>query len=206
MFLGLMQGVFAADFNGTWQLTSGNNGLSYDVSFVQTGQNVEGTYSNLANSLIQDYGFINGQRGIYGTFDGSIFRGKALFHYPNSFKTSCPALWEQWLDTTITMSADGNTLNAAFWRASSATLSNCTETGIGWIYMTYTRKTPVNSTLSNNCIATYSPTTGKLTVPCVAVPVSQPFGGIQTLNYSIEMQQRTGSFVFDLDLSTVKQK
>jgi len=41
---------------------------------------------------------------------------------------------------------------------------------------------------------------------CVAVPVTIPFAGTQRLNYSVEMQQRTGAFVFDLDLNTVKQQ
>lgn len=60
---------------------------------------------------------------------------------------------------------------------------------------------------SGTCTASYSSTTGALIVPCVAVPVTSPFGGVtQTLNYSVQLQQRTGSFAFDLDLNKVQQK
>ncbi len=61
-------------------------------------------------------------------------------------------------------------------------------------------------TTTGNCTATYNASTGRLAVPCVAIPVTQPFGGTQTVNYSIEMQQRASGFVFDLDLNTVKPK
>lgn len=61
-------------------------------------------------------------------------------------------------------------------------------------------------TTTGNCTATYNASTGRLAVPCVAVPVTQPFGGTQTVNYTVEMQQRAGGFVFDLDLNTVKPR
>jgi len=49
--------------------------------------------------------------------------------------------------------------------------------------------------------------TGRLTIPNLAVSMSAPFGGAeQIFNYGIEMQQRTGGFVFDLDLSKVVQR
>jgi hypothetical protein len=44
-------------------------------------------------------------------------------------------------------------------------------------------------------------------IPNLAVSMSAPFGGAeQIFNYSIEMQQRTGAFVFDLDLNKVVQR
>lgn len=63
-----------------------------------------------------------------------------------------------------------------------------------------------STTQPTNCTATYNASTGRLAVPCVAVPVTQPFGGTQTVNYTVEMQQRAGGFVFDLDLNTVKPR
>jgi hypothetical protein len=70
--------------------------------------------------------------------------------------------------------------------------------------------TPSTTSTTNNsgtCTASYSSTTGALIIPCVAVPVTSVFGGAtQTLNYSVQLQQRTGSFAFDLDLNKVKQK
>jgi len=60
--------------------------------------------------------------------------------------------------------------------------------------------------ITGECIATYNADTGRFTAPCVAVPVIEPFVGKKTLNYSIEMQQRTGVYTFDLDLNTVKQR
>jgi hypothetical protein len=65
---------------------------------------------------------------------------------------------------------------------------------------------PSNTASAGTCTATYTPATGKLVIPDVAVPVMQPFGGISTLNYSIEMQQRAGSFTFDLLLNSVKPR
>ncbi|ALG68675.1 hypothetical protein [Beggiatoa leptomitoformis] len=61
-------------------------------------------------------------------------------------------------------------------------------------------------TTTDSCAANYNAGTGKLTIPCVAVPVSLPFGGTQTLNYSVDMQQRTNTFAFDLDLNSLKQR
>ncbi|MEN9847536.1 MAG: hypothetical protein RL368_276 [Pseudomonadota bacterium] len=69
--------------------------------------------------------------------------------------------------------------------------------------------TPATSTTNNSgtCTASYSSTTGALIIPCIAVPVTSVFGGAtQTLNYSVQLQQRTGSFAFDLDLNKVQQK
>lgn len=69
-----------------------------------------------------------------------------------------------------------------------------------------TTSTQPTTTTTGNCTATYNASTGRLAVPCVAVPVTQPFGGTQTVNYTVEMQQRAGGFIFDLDLNTVKPR
>jgi hypothetical protein len=71
---------------------------------------------------------------------------------------------------------------------------------------TTTTTTPPTTTPAGNCTANYVPASGRLTIPCVAVPVTLPFGGSQVQNYTVEMQQRAGAFVFDLDLNTVKQQ
>jgi hypothetical protein len=59
--------------------------------------------------------------------------------------------------------------------------------------------------LDKLCMATptYSPTTGKLLIPCVAVMNS--YGNVNA-NYSIEMQQGSSGFTFELDLSKVQQR
>ncbi len=55
--------------------------------------------------------------------------------------------------------------------------------------------------------ATFNVNTGRLVIPNLAVSMTAPFGGAeQIFNYGIEMQQRTGAFVFDLDLSKVVQR
>jgi len=59
--------------------------------------------------------------------------------------------------------------------------------------------------ITGECTATYNADTGRFIAPCVAVPVIEPFVGKKTLNYSIEMQQRTGVYTFDLDLTKVEQ-
>jgi hypothetical protein len=59
---------------------------------------------------------------------------------------------------------------------------------------------------ASDCTANYTPDNGRLIIPCVTVPVILPFGGAQTLNYSVEMQQQSGSFTFDLDLNKIVQK
>jgi len=63
---------------------------------------------------------------------------------------------------------------------------------------------PAVTTTSN---ATFNFNTGRLVIPNLAVSMTAPFGGAeQVFNYGIEMQQRTGAFVFDLDLSKVVQR
>ena len=63
---------------------------------------------------------------------------------------------------------------------------------------------PAVTTTSN---ATFNFNTGRLVIPNLAVSMTAPFGGAeQIFNYGIEMQQRTGAFVFDLDLSKVVQR
>jgi hypothetical protein len=70
-----------------------------------------------------------------------------------------------------------------------------------------TTTTPTTTpTSSSSCTANYVPDTGRLIVPCVAIPITIPFSGTQILNYRIEMQQRPSTFAFDLDLNSVKQQ
>ncbi len=60
---------------------------------------------------------------------------------------------------------------------------------------------------TNNTSATFNFNTGRLVIPNLAVSMTQPFSGTPLIsNYSIEMQQRSGAFVFDLDLSKVVQR
>lgn len=65
-----------------------------------------------------------------------------------------------------------------------------------------TTSTPTNNSA---CAANYSSTTGLLAIPCLNVTFTQPFGNVQTLNYSVELQQRSGSLSFDLDANKIKQ-
>ncbi|MEY3219510.1 MAG: hypothetical protein RIT27_867 [Pseudomonadota bacterium] len=55
--------------------------------------------------------------------------------------------------------------------------------------------------------STFNFNTGRLIIPNLGVSMTPPFGGTpQVFNYDIEMQQRSGAFVFDLDLSKVVQR
>jgi len=57
--------------------------------------------------------------------------------------------------------------------------------------------------LSGDCTASYDSVSGRVIIPCIAVPVASPFGGTQIQNYRVEMQQRAGSFIFDLDVNKI---
>ncbi len=50
----------------------------------------------------------------------------------------------------------------------------------------------------SNCMATYS-LNGRVHIPCISVP--DAFGG--TTVYNVQMQQQSGAFTFDLDLTSV---
>lgn len=54
-----------------------------------------------------------------------------------------------------------------------------------------------NCSIEPNCMATFSPETGQLHIPCVSVG---------TTVYDVNFQQRFGSYTFDLDLATVKPR
>lgn len=72
---------------------------------------------------------------------------------------------------------------------------------------TSTPTTTQPTVTTNNSSATFDFNTGRLVIPNLAVSMTPPFGGTpQVSNYGIEMQQRTGGFVFDLDLSKVVQR
>ncbi len=62
-----------------------------------------------------------------------------------------------------------------------------------------------NASINDNCTASYDYVTGRVIIPCIAVPVVSPFGVKQIQNYQVEMQQRFGSFVFDLDVNKIIQ-
>jgi len=71
-----------------------------------------------------------------------------------------------------------------------------------------TPTTPVttSSSSSDSCAAEYAPATGSFSVPCVLVPIVSAFSGAQVAVYSVQMQQHSGNFTFDLNLSSVKQR
>jgi hypothetical protein len=72
---------------------------------------------------------------------------------------------------------------------------------------TSTPTTTQPTVTTNNSSATFNLNTGRLVIPNLEVSMTQPFGGTpQIFNYGIEMQQRTGAFVFDLDLNKVVQR
>lgn len=189
--LALAQGAVAANLiSGAWYNSD------TEVSFTQTGQAVEGT-CNYSNNFISGYGFVNGSKCMYGTFDGTTFTGKILYRYPIEYKTLCPSQWESWQDAKFTVSSDGNTLAVS--HNSNMIYPNCSETNNGLVDFTYAHKA-VSST--NICTATFNASTGRLIIPCLAIPVTNT----QTSNYSVEMQQRTGGFVFDVDFNKVQQR
>ncbi|EDN69700.1 secreted protein [Beggiatoa sp. PS] len=58
-----------------------------------------------------------------------------------------------------------------------------------------------SSSTSGDCMATYS-LDGTVHIPCISVP--DAFGG--TTVYDVQMQQQSGAFTFDLDLTSVKPR
>ena len=60
-----------------------------------------------------------------------------------------------------------------------------------------------SSTSSDGCGATYY--MGEFEIPCVSVSVVGAFGDVKKEAYSLEMKQRLGDFVFDLDFNSIKQ-
>ena len=81
------------------------------------------------------------------------------------------------------------------------------RSGGGFVFdLDINKITQLPSTSSNNCTATYSQSSGRLVIPCLAVSVVSILGGTPVIqNYSVELQQRSGGgFVFDLDLASVK--
>ncbi len=112
----------------------------------------------------------------------------------------------QWT-TTTGQTASGSTAFMTFTLPGTHTI-NLTITDSQGYASTVQKTISVTGTSASagECVATFSPTTGKLSIPNVAVPVMQPFGGIQTLNYSVEMQQQPNSFTFDLLPNSVKPR
>ncbi len=203
----LTQAATAVDLTGIWEASGTTGGVQ--ISFTQTGQTVEGTCT-FPDETILKYGYVSGTKCRYGTFDGTTFNGKWLANYPVEFKTKCPSQWSGWSDMTLTISPDGKMLTGSR-KQSSISYPSCLETDNSWENVSYTRKTPIVSTTpitsTNNCTATFNFNTGRLVIPNLAVSITQPFGGTpQVSNYDIEMQQRSGSFVFDLDLNKVVQR
>ncbi len=196
--------IVTADFAGSPKgiklLTADNKGF---------GLSFEGDYS--------DYSFLPsgvGEGGIRDTGIGSAtLRGWAGGNAFNEVKISVQK-------GVASVSTNGQTISAqitfdpsvVFTKVSiegiksDDRLSDIKVRGMQTIASCAASTSTTSTTQPTNCTATYNASTGRLAVPCVAVPVTQPFGGTQTVNYSIEMQQRASGFVFDLDLNTVKPR
>ena len=101
-----------AELNGSWTSTTPGGGIvgTWTVNFVQNSQKIiEGYTTSLSTNLQQEYGFNIGDKLIYGTFDGTTYKGKILLHYPVSYK-HC-SNWSIWGDFTLTLASDGNILS-----------------------------------------------------------------------------------------------
>jgi len=103
--------VDAAELSGSWTSTTPGSGIvgTWTVNLVQNGQTIEGYITSLSANLQQEYGFNIGDKAIYGTFDGTTYRGKVLLHFSVSLK-HC-SNWNVWGDFTLVIDSNGNSLS-----------------------------------------------------------------------------------------------
>jgi len=73
--------------------------------------------------------------------------------------------------------------------------------GFKFVLSTPTTVVPPTTSASGDCVADYT-VTGELHIPCVRVPGA--FGRIET--YDVWLEQRAGSFTFDLDTNRIQSK
>jgi len=66
--------------------------------------------------------------------------------------------------------------------------------------------TTTSSSSSDSCASECKLEIVGLDVPCVLVPIASVCSGAQVAVYSVQMQQHSGNFTFDLDLGSVKQR
>ncbi len=200
LLLSALTSVQAADIQGLWKVNfsngsnsdwviGANNGFVYGSFFWIDGQaysdKLEGTLNNDSVSITR---FLTATlfAGKTQTFTGKVVNNKASGSWSGvGCSGSCT-----WSATITPLATSTPTCPVV----TCPTVPTCPTTP----------SCPAVTTTSN---ATFNFNTGRLIILNLAVSMSAPFGGAeQIFNYGIEMQQRTGAFVFDLDLSKVVQR
>jgi len=148
----------AVDLTGTWDW------YGVEMSITQTGQQVN-AFINISQP---DIGNKAGDQMFCGTLNGQTLTGKIKVHGTPEYKTLCPATYFNFTDVTITVSADGNTLQG---QLKNVFMNNdCTITpSENWVSMgTLTKKnnTPVYSGSGGTsaCSGSSSGTTSTYTI------------------------------------------
>jgi len=197
----VISSVQAADIQGLWKVEIAgfihadwiigvNNGFLYGSSYWDDGQQTNDKLNGTVNgNQISITRYLSAPPNVgktqtfTGTINGTSISGTCA---GTGIDISCP--WTATITPLATASTGGDCLPPTVCPTPPACPVECPITPTG------------------NCTATYNADTGRFIAPCVAVPVIEPFVGKKTLNYSVEMQQRTGVYTFDLDLNTVKQR
>jgi hypothetical protein len=194
--------VQAADIQGLWKYDNNDGrivgdwiigvsegtifGSSYwylDGKHIDTTNRLEGTLSGDTVSIIRYLSGVN--QGLTQNYKGTI----SGLNVSGTFTgTGCPSSCK-WSATITPLATSTPTCPVV----TCPTVPSCPTI-------------PSCPTVTTNN-ATFNFNTGRLVIPNLAVSMTAPFGGAeQIFNYGIEMQQRTGAFVFDLDLNKVVQR
>ena len=96
----------AADLNGLWLYKEDGS----TIQIIQQGNQVKGVLHKIPAKLRDQFGFSEGDESFYGTLDGDTLQIKSLMHFAIGAKNRCPDQWTQWIDKTLKLSGDGNTL------------------------------------------------------------------------------------------------
>ncbi|MEN9849182.1 MAG: hypothetical protein RL368_1922 [Pseudomonadota bacterium] len=201
--------VQAADLQGLWKFKGGDNRITADWAIgVSNGVIYGSSYWSLDGKPLSDPtdrldGTVNGNTVSITRYFTQYVGSSQIIKGTIGTDGTISGTWTgagcsgscTWTATVIPLSTAATTTTQPTVCPTTTTQPTVCPT---------TTTQPVVTTA--NCTASYTPSIGRLVIPCLTVPVAQPFGPTQYSNYSIEMQQRTGSFAFDLDLSTVKQK
>ncbi len=132
--------VWAVDLSGVWSSPFG------EMKVTQQGQNVTATYTGNGTT---DYNA--GDEGFHGILTGNQFVGKALRHYPFSMKNICsPAIWNRYIDMTLTVSQDGKTLTGQY-IADYRDASTCNYSSTGTFSITFTKTSEAPAVTSSAC-------------------------------------------------------
>ncbi len=191
-------------------------GFVWDCWYMQLGNNSSGSYSNIGcnEDLATQTLKIKVEAGSIKTYVNSKFFQSMTLEQPDkvynellitgvakedklytmkvsNLGSSTTPITSP--DTTIPTTA---TLAAEFEKGKQAGIQQCVTDPLSCGL-----RLTINTAETDGCIANYA-TNGELHIPCVNVPGA--FGKIDT--YDVWLQQQSGSFTFDLDLTRIQLK